>query len=283
MRRHTSGARWVVIGRNSGHPLMRIQGRSLLRPRWGRQALPMTAWCPARGESAAVSGGAFEYGLRWTLVVGWGSEAQEPWFLLTDGAGAAWAGWWYGHRSWIEQGFRWLKRGGFGWRRCRLGRAVGVSWYWLVCALGLAQAGEACSGQRLGDRRRCRARVFLRGMWRCVLGAWGLVEVLLERGERRVQAGGASGVGLIGKGIPKMGSAFPQVNSSDVPLPALGSGCNELLWLTSHEVEGSNPHPPLGQVQLVERGSLLPRVQKALYAVHTVPRAARSRVPCKGT
>ncbi|CUU08097.1 Transposase DDE domain-containing protein [Armatimonadetes bacterium GBS] len=159
-----------AIVRNGWHPLMRIQAWGTFRPRWGRTAQAIASFCPEPGESVAVSGWAYGYGLRCTLIVCWGCEAKEPWYLLTDVSDAAWAGWWYGSRSWVEQGFRWLKRGGFGWHKCRLGSAVGVSWYWLGYAVGcleVAQAGASCSGQGLWDRRRCSASVFLQGQMAC--------------------------------------------------------------------------------------------------------------------
>jgi hypothetical protein len=79
-------------------------------------------------------------------------------------------------RMWIEQGFRWLKRGCFGWHRCRAGSAVGLCWLWLVYALGcLLAAREGLldgGGVGLWDRRRRSARVLLLGLMSLVVKCW---------------------------------------------------------------------------------------------------------------
>ena len=128
---------FAAIVRNRWHPLMRINAQGYFRPLWGRRKRALASLCPARaGQQVVIAGEAFRYRLRCTLVVFWGEGAQEPWYLLTDLPARAVCGSWYGYRMWIEQGFRWLKRGCFGWRWCRMGSAVGMDWVWLVYALG---------------------------------------------------------------------------------------------------------------------------------------------------
>jgi hypothetical protein len=171
-----------AIVRNGWHPLMRINAQGNFRPLWGRRARPLVALCPARaGQQVVIAGEAFRYRLRCSLVVFWGEGAQDVWYLLTDLPARAVCGSWYGYRMWIEQGFRWLKRGCFGWHRCRVGSAVGMDWVWLVYALGCLLAAR--EGQLVGsevglwDRHRRSARVLLLGLvslmvkcWRGVLG-----------------------------------------------------------------------------------------------------------------
>jgi hypothetical protein len=171
-----------AIVRNGWHPLMRINAQGNFRPLWGRRARALASLCPARaGQQVVIAGEAFRYRLRCTLVVFWGAGAQDVWYLLTDLPARAVCGSWYGYRMWIEQGFRWLKRGCFGWHRCRVGSAVGMDWVWLVYALGCLLAAR--EGQLVGsevglwDRHRRSASVLLLGLvslmvkcWRGVLG-----------------------------------------------------------------------------------------------------------------
>jgi len=95
---------------------------------------------------------------------------------LTDWPARAVCGVWYGYRMWIEQGFRWLKRGCFGWHRCRAGSTEGMCWLWWVYALGcllVVRAGQlAGSGVGLGDRRRRSASVLLLGLMALVVKCW---------------------------------------------------------------------------------------------------------------
>ncbi len=71
-----------AIRRNGWHPLMRIVPNGQFRARWQRQAVPMEAFCPARGGQRAVEGFAFQYGLRCTLVVFWGGAGAGAMVLL---------------------------------------------------------------------------------------------------------------------------------------------------------------------------------------------------------
>jgi hypothetical protein len=129
-----------------------------------------------RGRKWWWLGEAFRYRLRCTLVVFWGEGAQAPWYLLTDLPARAVCGSWYGYRMWIEQGFRWLKRGCFGWHRCRVGSDVGMNWVWLVYALGCLLAARAGSwvGSEVGlwDRHRRSASVLLLGLMSLMVKCW---------------------------------------------------------------------------------------------------------------
>ncbi|MCS6923031.1 MAG: hypothetical protein NZM10_01505, partial [Fimbriimonadales bacterium] len=74
---------------------------------------------------------------------------------------------WYGMRGWIEQGFRQLKRGGWGWHRTRVvdsGRVyvsglVYALAQWVVVALGVGMQARV----RLWARARRRVGVFRLG------------------------------------------------------------------------------------------------------------------------
>jgi hypothetical protein len=84
-----------------------------------------------------------------TLLARWDDGYAEPWLIATDlapqGAEAAW----YGMRSWIEGGFKDLKRGGWQWhqtkmtdpaRATRLWLALAVATLWVVSVGGEADA-----------------------------------------------------------------------------------------------------------------------------------------------
>ncbi len=111
---------------------MRIVLNGRFRARRQRRALPMEAFCPARGGQCVVEGFAFRYGLRCMLVVFWGKRAREPWYCLTNVSALEVEGSWYRYRGWMEQGFRQLKRGGWGWHRTRVEEAERVFLDWLV-------------------------------------------------------------------------------------------------------------------------------------------------------
>src|SRR4051794_11133309 len=77
----------------------------------------------------------------------WEEGYEGPWFLVTDLAPAQAEGLWYGMRSWIEGGFKLLKRGGWQWQATRMTEPDRVERPWLVLAVAtryvLAVGGEA--------------------------------------------------------------------------------------------------------------------------------------------
>lgn len=77
----------------------------------------------------------------------WEEGYDEPWFLVSDLAPDQAEGLWYGMRSWIEGGFKLLKRGGWQWQATRMTEPDRVERLWLVLAVAtryvLAVGGEA--------------------------------------------------------------------------------------------------------------------------------------------
>lgn len=69
-----------------------------------------------------------------TLLIAW-TEGKEPWLIVTDlppdQANAAW----YGLRSWIEGGFKDIKRGGWQWQQTRISDPGRAERFWLVIAI----------------------------------------------------------------------------------------------------------------------------------------------------
>ena len=83
-----------------------------------------------------------------TLLARWDQGYRDPWLLLTDLAPSAGEACWYGLRTWIEQGFKVTKRGGWQWQRtrmsdpqraARLWLAVAVATLWLLSVGGIAE------------------------------------------------------------------------------------------------------------------------------------------------
>lgn len=96
-----------------------------------------------------------------------GASAREPWYLLTN-LPASVVGAWYGLRSWIEQGFRQFKSGGWGCHRTRVVESEGVFMSWLVSTLG-----QWVVALGVGVRDRVRLWDGVRWVWGRWRGMWG--------------------------------------------------------------------------------------------------------------
>ena len=165
------------------HPLMRVNGGGHFRPDGARRFVPVKQMVPKvgmrwRGEGTAFSTPSRQ--LAGTLLGWWGSGHKEPWLLLSDRAPHQGEASWYGLRSWIEQGFKDRKRGGWQWqhprledpeRAERLWLAIAVATLWLLRVGGSAEAAAAAKpttvdiGQfeHLGCQCWGRSSVFARG------------------------------------------------------------------------------------------------------------------------
>jgi hypothetical protein len=75
-----------------------------------------------------------------TVMVVWLEGYREPWVVFTTGAPTAAALLWYGLRTWIEAGFRDLKRLGWQWERTRRRILARVARHWLVLAVATTWA-----------------------------------------------------------------------------------------------------------------------------------------------
>lgn len=136
-------APWLyeAIASRGWHPLQRINARSgeteaLFRPRGQTKWLPLGAFAPKQGKESCVTGEAFKtQQLPCTLLVFWGENAKEPWYLLTD-AGAP-NGSWYGQRFWIEHQFKTIKSDGWQWQKSRITQPERVERLWLAYAVAL--------------------------------------------------------------------------------------------------------------------------------------------------
>ncbi len=146
-------ARWLYreIVAFGWHPVMRITHLSKFRKSRSKKSVPVTALVPRPGCRWQGRGVAFpkkpERRLECTLMACWEEGYEEPWFLVTDLEPDQAEGLWYGMRSWIEGGFKLLKRGGWQWQATRMTEPDRVERLWLVLAVAtryvVAVGGEA--------------------------------------------------------------------------------------------------------------------------------------------
>lgn len=190
-----SPALWQQIRDLGWHPLQRLRPDVTFCPSGGRRG-PARTLVTGPGQAWVGTGIAFKHASvkrSGTLVVCWVHGAKEPWICLTDLAPEAVGVAWYGLRTWIELGFRFLKRGGWDWQHTRRTDPARIARHLLVVAL--ATLITALVGTRVEDaetrgqvphairvatpppaRRRRQVAVLARGL--------ATVRVLLLRGRR---------------------------------------------------------------------------------------------------
>lgn len=134
------------------HPLMRINAGGRFRPDGVRSFVPLKRMVPQEGRSWCGAGTAFSTPGRQmmgTLLGWWGLGHKEPWLILSDLPPQQGDASWYGMRSWIEQGFKDSKSGGWQWqhtrmedpqRATRLWLAIAVTTLWLLRVGGSVEA-----------------------------------------------------------------------------------------------------------------------------------------------
>lgn len=137
------------------HPFLRINHGGQYR-RVGREHFrPLRALVPTVGTSWSGRVDCFETApLRCTLLASWSAGHRDPWLLLTDLPPRQADSAWYSVRTWIEAGFKDLKRGGWQWqqtkmtdpaRASRLWLALAVATLWVVSVGGAVEASDAAS------------------------------------------------------------------------------------------------------------------------------------------
>jgi hypothetical protein len=146
-------ARWMFqeIVALGWHPLLRITRMSKFRTAGSKADRPVTAFAPKPGCRWQGRGVAFprkpQRRLPCTLLACWEPGHDEAWFVVTDLDPDRCEGLWYGMRSWIEQGFKLLKRGGWQWQASRMTDPERAARLWLVLAVAtrsvLAVGGQA--------------------------------------------------------------------------------------------------------------------------------------------
>jgi hypothetical protein len=138
----------VITGRG-WHPLMRVKASGSFRPDGWHAFYPLKSFAARGGQRFAAAGTAYRTApLGRTLLACRVTGCADTWLVLTDLPAAAADPCWYALRSWIEQGFKVIKRGGWQWQRTRMSDpdraarlwvAVSVATVWLVEVGGLAE------------------------------------------------------------------------------------------------------------------------------------------------
>jgi hypothetical protein len=164
-------AKWLFehIVKRGWHPFLRLNLGGNVRPQGAATFRPLSTlvckhgstWC---GRVTCFS--SKESHLACTLLARWDEGYKEPWLIATDVAPEVAEAAWYGMRSWIEGGFKDMKRGGWQWhqtkmsdprRAMRLWLALAVATLWVVSVGGEADAMlEVSSLEELPMQQRAR-------------------------------------------------------------------------------------------------------------------------------
>jgi len=131
-------ARWLFQRIQAGgwHPFLRINANGLVRlddhapwtPLADHVAQPGAMW---RGTVTCFKA----MSLRCTLVGMWMAEYADPWLIVTDLPPDVAQVAWYGMRTWIEQGFKRIKRSGWHWEQTKMSDPARIARLWLVIAV----------------------------------------------------------------------------------------------------------------------------------------------------
>ena len=127
------------IRRLGWHPLLRVRRNSTFQPH-GETCFQRLE-CFAQVPDTFWSGRGVAFQARTsrladvTLLAYWHKDAKEPWFLLTDLHPGSADPSCYRTRAWIEQAFRFIKRGGWQWHRTRMTDPERADRLWLAMAL----------------------------------------------------------------------------------------------------------------------------------------------------
>jgi hypothetical protein len=177
-----SAALFRAITALGWHPLMRAKAAGTFRPEGWHQGYPMGRFAAAAGRRWAGAGSAYTRASRLscTLLACWEPGHAEPWLVLTDlpaaGANPAWYAW----RMWIEQGFKVLKSGQWGWQQTRITEAARAERQWAALAVAtvwLIEAGGEGEPAAWPPVPRPRARRLLK---RGLLAVWAALVSGLE-------------------------------------------------------------------------------------------------------
>lgn len=147
-------ARWLfrAIQARGWHPFLRINLGGQVRPAGRGGFLPLRALGPPVGGPWCGRVTCFatpDCQLACTLLARRDAGSPDPWLILTDLTPEVAEAVWYGRRSWIAQGFKEVKRGGWQWQRTRmtdpdrgmrLWLALAGATLWVVSVGGAAEA-----------------------------------------------------------------------------------------------------------------------------------------------
>jgi len=129
---------WDAIVAWGWHPFLRINVGSKARLPGEENFDWISRWVPTPGTSwqGKVECFASKKGrVNGTLLMHWEPGYASAWIILTDLEPEEALVSWYGLRTWIEGGFKDLKRGLWGWHHSKMERASSVERLWLAMAL----------------------------------------------------------------------------------------------------------------------------------------------------
>ncbi len=135
-------ARWLyaAIVACGWHPFLRINLAVKARADGEEEFDWISRWVPqpgARWQGVVDCFAQQKSRLRCTLLLQWEEGYEHPWAVVTDLAPEQAKVAWYGLRSWIEAGFKDVKRGGFGWHHSKMQDAGRVERLWLAMAVAM--------------------------------------------------------------------------------------------------------------------------------------------------
>lgn len=131
-------AHWLfhAIAQQGWHPFLRINLGGKFRPQGSSQYLPLS-WYVPRARSAWVGAGTcFKVNpIQATLLIAQQTDDTQPWLVITDLSPDQAQIAWYGMRAWIENGFKFTKRGGWQWQNTRMTDPARATRFWLALAV----------------------------------------------------------------------------------------------------------------------------------------------------
>jgi hypothetical protein len=166
-------AKWMyqTIQKVGWHPCLRINQQGLYHPHEGGVSRPLSAAAPRVGTAWCGRAVCFteHRQLACTLLAVWEEGYKEPWLLVTDLAPEAAQAAWYRMRSWIECGFKDLKRGGWQWHHTKMLDPQRASRKWVIFAvasiwvISVGQDAESQASSPSSQERPRTLSLFRRG------------------------------------------------------------------------------------------------------------------------
>jgi hypothetical protein len=151
-------ARWLyeAIQRCGWHPFLRINQRSMYRPKGSSDFRPMSQLLSSPGSVWAGKVTCFAvHSVEGTLLACWGVKHLEPWLILTDLSPENASATWYRMRGWIENSFKDLKSDGWQWQNTRMSNPARAARLWLALSVAtlwvISVGGEADANLQVSD------------------------------------------------------------------------------------------------------------------------------------
>lgn len=205
-----------AITQRGWHPLMRVKAAGSFRPTGWHAFHALKSFAGREGSRFAATGTAYKTApLACTLLACRVAGCVDPWLILTDLPPGAADPCWYALRSWIEQGFKVIKRGGWQWQRTRMTHADRAERLWVVLAVATLWLVEVGGLAELEPRAET-------------------VPSFRTTGSPRLHRLFRVGLGLILAGLiegeVRTGHFVPEPWPTPVPIPPLSE--NEFIQLT---------------------------------------------------